>query len=510
MYKKLKKLTAVALMGSMLFAMGGCGKKTAEVGEDGVKEMTMFLMMVPTAYSPDMPIWKEAENKTGIRIKSTVSQLSTDENTAYTTMIAGDKLPDLIRTSSSNLRKLARDGGLVPLDELIDKHAPNIKKFFEDCPEAKAAATVDNEIYFIPGSLSGIEQGASPSAAFFIRQDWLNKLGLEEPKTIEDFYNVLKAFKTQDPNGNGQADEIPFFDRFNTMGRLLPLFCTAESWVRSEDGTIEYGPSQENFKTAMKTLSQWYKEGLIDSEIYTRTNAREQLLGSNVGGSTCDWIASTSKFNETYAQTVPGLNFSVIMPPANINGKVVNTNARGLLHSFAWGISVDCPEENLVDAIKYYDFWMSEEGQDLMAFGVEGVSYNVVDGELVWTDEALSYESGVPNYLRSIGTTECGTIGNLKAEKSTLNETALKGFEAYEEITEAPIPSVIFTDEERTEYNKYITNINTYAAEYQQKFLLGKVDIDAVWDDYIKELKNMNLDKVTEIYNSAYKRTIGK
>jgi putative aldouronate transport system substrate-binding protein len=86
-------------------------------------------------------------------------------------MVAG-KLPDIIHNTRGKLSNLADDGGLIPLEDLIEKHAPNIKKFFEDCPEAKTLATAkDGHIYFIPGSLSGIEDEALPSKGFFIRTD---------------------------------------------------------------------------------------------------------------------------------------------------------------------------------------------------------------------------------------------------------------------------------------------------------------------------------------------------
>ena len=471
--------------------------------------MSMFLYMSPTAYNEDMPIWKEASEKTGIRIKSTVPSTATDEETAYATMLAGDKLPDMIKTNADKLKTLGDDGALIPLDDLIEEHAPNIKAFFEQCPEAKQSATGnDGKIYFIPGSLSGLDNAAAPAEGFFIRTDWLEKLNLKVPTTIDELHDVLYAFKTQDPNGNGIQDEIPFFDRKQWADRMFQLFCASDKWMIDEKtGKMVHGAIQENYKNAMKTMAQWFKEGLIDNEIYTRSSAREQLLGQNLGGCTYDWFSSTSKFNETYAKEIEGFKFEAMLPPKDVEGKVKNVWTRSTLHGRGWGITIDCPEEDVVNAIKYFDFWMSEEGQQLMAFGVEGVSYTLDEsGNVVWSEEALSYSSGVPEYMRSIGNAEIGTIGNLESEKSSMNEIGRAGFEMYEDIGVSPIPSLNLTEEEKKVSSKYTNNITTCIQEQQQKWIFGTEDVDATWDKYVETLKGMGIEELTEVQNAAYQR----
>lgn len=503
-FKRALALTAAATLTVSCFT--GCGKDK-NTSADGVKEVSAFFYFAPNAYTEDMPIWKEAEKKTGIRVKSVVSSINSDGAAAYSTMLAGDKLPEIIRQDIATLRELAGDGGLVPLDDLIDKYAPNVKSFFEKCPEAKKVATMpDGHIYFIPGSLSGLDSEASPSTGLFIRQDWLKKLGLSEPTTIQELHDVLYAFRNQDPNGNGLKDEVPYFNRDHMLDGLLQLFKTNSDRILI-DGEYIYSPITENYKNAMRELAKWYKEGLIDSELYTRSSAREQLLGQNLGGCSVDWFSSTSKFNETYKDAVPGLEFSVILPPKNIDGEVVSYAARGKLHGWAWGMSVDTDKSMYEDLLKYFDFWMSQDGQDLIAYGVEGKSYTKdSSGKIEWSQEALSYADGVPQYLRSIGSAEIGTIGNIEAEKSGMNEIGLKGFELYEPIVAPVAGQLSYTDEELDIVNKYQTNIQTAVSEQQQKWLLGTEDVDATWDKYIQSLKKMGVDELVKVYQSAYKR----
>lgn len=509
--KKTKRAISIAAALMMLaVSLTGCGNGKSNVSSDGVKEHSAFIFMSPTAYDKDMPVWKTAEEKTGIRLINTVSQISSDANTAYNTMLAASDLPDVVLTGTTNMRELAKSGGLVPLDDLIDKYAPNIKSFFENCPEGKAMATIGDKIYFIPGTLVDVGSATAPSQGFFIRQDWLDKLGLDTPTTIQEYHDVLKAFKTQDPNGNGQADEIPYFSRTKSLEGLLQLWNASPYSLKDEDGNVVYSPLTENYKEAMKELSKWYAEGLIDPEIFSRTQARDQLLGQNVGGSTVDWFSSTGAYNTSLKDVIPGFEFDYMLPPENSDGEVRSLVARGKLHGYGWGISTAVDEEDYIELIKYFDFWMSKEGSDLSSHGVEGVSYtNNPDGSFDWTDEAKNYADGIPNYLRSIGVTELGSIGQIEVEESQMAENAREGFIAYKELVEEPVKNLSYDDEDQKIVTKYETNIRTAINEYTAKWLMGQMDVDATWDEYISTLKSMGVDELVKAYNNAYKHMYG-
>lgn len=509
--KSLKRITAIVLSAVLAVTMlSGCGeeKKTTT---DGVKEYTLFVFSATDPYSPDMPIWKEAEAKTGVRLVNTVSGVTSDGNVAYTTMLAGKELPDIIRYYTADLRKLASKGGLVPLDDLIEEHAPNIKEFFEKRPDAKNLATVNGKICFIPGMLYSIETESVPTMGLFIRQDWLDKLGLKQPTTIEEYHDVLYAFATKDPNGNGLKDEVPFFDRHNSIRGLLQLYCTDIQGFVNSKGEYEYGPVTENYKAAMKEFAKWYKEGLIDKEYATRTSVREQLLGQNLGGSCLDWFASTSTFNDTLAETVPGLNFVSFLPPKNIEGNVVNTFTNNGMHGFGWGISKDADKDDYVELIKYLDFWMSDEGSFLLNYGVEGVSYTKDEnGELQWTEEALAYTSGIPNYMRSIGNFELGSRGFTELQTFAMNDIGKAGFNLNAEVAGPAMPTLSYTDEEQDILNKHLTNVTTAVEEQMQKWLYGSEDVDATWEKYIQTLNGMGVQEVIKVQKAAFDRAAVK
>lgn len=504
-----KKITAMTLSGILaLGALSGCGEKKQTAGGDNeAVEMTMHMHFFGyCVFDDEWPVFQEAAKRTGVSIKGTAVETVSDSAQAFSTMLADKKLPDIIHYQTSELNEIGPDGALIPLDDLIEEHAPNIKKFFEDAPEAKAAATAgDGHIYSIPGTLAPVGSKGLPSQGFFIRQDWLDKLGLETPKTVDEFYNVLKAFRDKDPNGNGKQDEIPYFDREGIASNLYQLFGARTGAFADAEGKIVDGRITEEYKNAIREVAKWYKEGLVDPEIFTRgQQSREQLLSTNLGGSTHDWFSSTASYNDKYPEV--GLEFITMLPPADINGVVKEDIGRSLLHGLAWGISKDNADP--VRTIKYFDWWLSEEGIALKSNGIEGVHYNMVDGQLVFTDEVMNADGGAPGYMRNQGCVEIGSITTLDCELAGMNQIGKDGFNSYNEagiITE-PMPILSYSQEELDVKNQFETNVNTYAKEQEQKWIMGAEDVDATWDAYVAQLKTMGIDDLTTAAQSAYDR----
>jgi len=510
--RKIKGLLAILLILTILpGVLTSCGEdKVKPVSSDGL-ELTIFMHFFGyCVYNDDWPIFQKAAEITGVHLKGTASETVSDSSQAYNTMLASTKLPDIIHSSFTNLNDIGKEGALIPLEDLIDKYAPHIKEMFEKYPQLKKRATADDgHIYYIPGSTSGMDANALPSLGWFIRQDWLDKLGLKQPKTIDELEAVWTAFRNNDPNGNGIKDEIPFFSRVGGLSSLFHLFKTEESGYMLDEktGKIVYAPTTEEFKAAVKKIAQWYKDGLIDEEVFTRGGqCREQLLGGNLGGSTHDWFSSTAAYSARYADSVPGISFIPMAPPADIDGNVVEWDSRTAMHSYGWGISKDNKYKE--ETIKYFDFWYTDEGSDLISYGVEGLHYNVVDGKKIFTDEVLNAEDGVPTYMRNQGQAEIGAIRKFDAEKQGMSKEAQEAWDMYndngwcKEQTEYDV----LTEEENEIKGKYSSNINTYANEQRQKWIMGAEDIDSTWDKYVETLKSMHVDDMVKVYQAAYER----
>lgn len=507
--KRRRRVLSVILLTVLLVSsISGCG--IMKTGNNGDGVLTIHMHFFGTnVFNDDWPVFKKAEEITGVKLKGTASSVQSDSSQAYSNMLVEGKLPDIVHYIGTELSTLGMQGGLIPLEDLIDKYAPNIKKAFEESPKMKKLATAaDGHIYYIPGSLSGIDRAAVPSQGWFIRQDWLDKLGLKIPTTVQEYYETMKAFKEKDPNGNGIADEIPIFSRTGNVDFLYPLFGVNAGWYIKDDGTLGFGAIEESYKNAVIEIAKWYKEGIIDSEIFTRGGqAREQLLSRNLGGSTHDWFSSTGGYNDSFSGEVEGLNFVPFAPPADINGKVAEISSRNVFHTMGWGISKD--NDDVETTIKYFDFWMSEKGRELNAYGVEGIHNKVVNGKRVYTDTVLKAKEGVSKYLRNQGAIlEIGTIGSLEAELSGMNKIARSGFEMYDEggyvLPQIVVPQ--FTKEEQDVINANYNNITTHIKECTQKWIFGSESIDENWKSYLQTLDKMKINDIIKIYNTAYSR----
>ena len=281
---------------------------------DSPKEFTIFLNFNNMPFDSNWKVWKKLAADTNVSFKSVISQSNSNETEAYNLMLSSGNLADVIGyVSTADLESLGRDGGLIPLNDLIDEYAPNIKKMMEDDPKfAQYATSTDGNIYFIPKN-----QGLKAAEYWWIRNDWLQKLGLEVPTTIDEFEAVMYAFRNNDPNGNGVKDEIPLFDRagWKMPEEYLYLFDSSTGFY-TRNGVVEFEPLEENFRYGVRKLIQWYKDGILDPEIFTRGNkSRDVLLAANIGGCTHDGV-STSEYNVKLAKEIPGLEMVAIAPPA--------------------------------------------------------------------------------------------------------------------------------------------------------------------------------------------------
>ncbi|WP_339233717.1 extracellular solute-binding protein [Paenibacillus sp. FSL R5-0517] len=454
----------------------------------------------------DSPVLKKAAELTNVSLNNVASTGGEDKQ-AYNLMLASGSLPDIISYNITELNAIASEGALEPLNDYIDKLAPNFKKFLDENEDVKNAITAsDGNIYTIPFVGDG-----NASTGWFIRQDWLDKLQMEVPKTVDEFYSVLQAFRNDDPNGNGKKDEIPYIQRDNNIGAytLLPLW-DAYDKLYIKDGKIAYGPYEDEFKVGISNIAKWYNEGLIDKEIFTRAKARETLLGNDTAGSTHDWFASTSNFNQSLQNEVPGLKLLPIAPPESISGKVFEVGKRPKLSGYGWAISSQ--SKNVEAAVKYFDFWWSEEGRRLFNFGIEGDSYTMVDGKPVFTEEVLS-QPAVNGYLTEKYGAQLPKIGvwqDFSYEQQWTNEIALKGINEYQENNyisdDYTLPTLNFTQEEQKRIDALVGPIDTFFHEKAQTWVMGGEEAESAFSSYQTQLRNLGVEEYVQIYNDAYQR----
>ena len=538
---KKRRLMAAAMAAVMLTGtLAGCSAKSetsgteAAKGEAGTsqaqteetlegslvskepKEFTVFLNFNNMPIDSNWQVWQEAAKRTNISLKGTISLSNSNEEEAFNLMMSSGNLADIIGyVDASSLEKLGRDGGMIPLNDLIKEHAPNIQKVLdEDARFRQTAYSLDGNIYQIPKN-----QELKAAEFWWIRQDWLDKLNLKAPTTVDELHDVLYAFRNEDPNGNGLKDEIPLFDRagWKQPDEYLYLWDTSLEFY-PRDGKMKYEPLEENFKTGVSNMIKWYQEGLIDPEIFTRgASSRDTLLGGDLGGCTHDWV-STANYNSTLQETIPGFQMVAIVPPADQNGVVKERVSR--YPGVGWGISSQCKDP--VTVIKFMDYFFTEEGSDLMNWGIEGDTFTRdADGSKHFTDTVLQSELTPIGYLRSIGAQyRIGMCQDGDYEYATMKEDGIEAnklYNGHDEWFDDSLPPYLdgkmalkYTSDDETEYKNIMASIKPYVDEKFQSWILGVNDFDSEYDIFIKELKARGIDRALEINQKAYDTFLGE
>lgn len=216
------------------------------------------------------------------------------ENKLRLMLSANEKFPDIMRVGDRQLvQDLISSGRFMSVDEAIDKYASDrLKKLWADHPEGFYQVTKDDKRYGIPV----YTQGNGSDEMIWIRQDWLDKLGLQVPKTLDELETVMDAFVNQDPDGNGKKDTIGLAASLkNGMGTWMSTTsfligayggkASDQQWGKAEDGTLYYGSTTEPVKKALAKLNDWFNKGYLEKEIgiNDETKASEAFTQGKAG-----------------------------------------------------------------------------------------------------------------------------------------------------------------------------------------------------------------------------------
>ncbi len=470
-------------------------------------------------WKDDWPVAKELTRLTNIKLVNTANAVATKSKEQFNLLLVSRRFPDIVGGDQlkDEFIRYGMEGAFTPLNSLIDEHAPNIRKYLQENPlVAQAVRAPDGNTYHIPYIPDGVV-----SRGWWIRQDWLDKLNLKAPENVNELYEVLKAFRDRDPNGNGKRDEIPYFNTHeNEVYRLVLLWGGRSSGSTTkldflvENGKVSHPFAEERFKLGIKNVAKWYAEGLIDKEIFTRkSRAREQLFNANQGGLTHDWFGSTSTYNQpkSVPSRVPGFKLVAIAPPADINGKRYEEDSRKLVMPDGWAISMS--SKNKVAAIKLFDFYFSPEGRRLANFGVEGLHYTMENGKPTFKQSILNAGKPVNSQLWDAGAQiPIGFIQDYAYEAQWTAPSGRAGRELYikEKYNIPQFTGVNMTREERKVYDKYWPGLQTYMEEIAQNWVLGTKDVDKTWDEYQQYLKKHGFNKVNAVMQKAYDRQYTK
>jgi putative aldouronate transport system substrate-binding protein len=312
-------------------------------------------------------------------------------------LLAGGELPDLLQTKGINQPEIAPalDAGvLMPLNELLEKYGKNLLKKIPKESWDNPRVSKDGQIFGIPQ-----DNPVLNSTVTYIRKDWLDKLGLEIPKTVDEYLEVLRAFKTKDPNGNGLQDEIPFSARKNfSFGFSFfgAYDVQPESWSY-EGGKLIPNIIKPEMKEALEVYKTLYEEKLLDNEFLVQEGKDwdAKIIGGALVGMWAHSSASPDSWLTRIQESHPEAEIAIIPSPVIPGGKPGGVYPLGsTVSDFVWTI----PEgsENAIETIKFLD-WFYQEGNEeadkFFLYGIEGQDYSVENGALKYKYPAINEEA---------------------------------------------------------------------------------------------------------------------
>ncbi len=370
-----KRLLAMALIAALsATAFTGCaGNGKNNANENGTTSYTMFAHNWHTYDGAEEDsIIKKLEADFGVDL-NLIGAPSEGWIDKLSLKINANEVPDMFFFLPSNpqYRTWVELGIIQPLDDLI-ADTTYIKEIIEH-PNYKNT-TINGKHYFIP--LISVQN----SHAMYYRKDWLDKLGMSEPKTLDEYTEMLRAFTEDDPDGNG-VDDTYGVSLSKVSGWLSSLYATfgvKPNWNKNGDKYEAYYMT-DGYKDMLTWLADIYAKGYVQKEYFLDTDQQklENFYSGKAGSTFANSGSSVDKIVTSVETANPNAEVDVLMPPSNGDNKGGMVAYGGFYGGWSFSSAMENPEK----AIKMLDFLYSPEGQKLRVYGIEGTHHTVTDGK---------------------------------------------------------------------------------------------------------------------------------
>jgi putative aldouronate transport system substrate-binding protein len=465
----------------------------------------------------EIPFFQDWQKKTGVSLEFTAPPTGQTKE-ALNVMLASGDLPDMIEYNylgdfPGGPEKAIKDGYILKLNDLIDKHAPNLKKFLQENPDIDKMVKTDSGSYYAFPFIRGDEylrvfQGP------IIRKDWLDELGLPVPETIEDWTKTLTAFKEK----KGAAAPFavvskPRFFNESGNGAFIGAFGVTRGFYL-EDGTVKFGPAESGFKDYLSLFSQWYGDGLLDKNIATADT--KSLDGNMASGATGASVGNAGGGIGKWQPLVEGNDPKAVLVaapyPVLNKGETPKFGQKHKAYASEGTVAISATAKDPVLAVKMLDYGYSEEGRMFFNFGTEGISYNLEDGYPKYTDllmknpDKLAPAQAISLYAR--GSYNGPFIQDKRyAEQFFALQTQRDAVGIWQktDADKYSLPPITPTPEESSEYATIMNDINTLVDEMTLKIILGSEPVDQ-YESYVEKMKSLKLDRAIEIQQAALDR----
>lgn len=505
-------MAVVTVLLSALLIVTACGNEgeVAEVDEEAVYEFSFAYGMwdlsrgrIPVEEQVDSPYYNYVGEVTGAAPQTISWEWDGAEGylRGLRLMLASGDLPDALKPYDVQLTKeLIDEGVAIPLDDLLEEHGQNILAMLTESEwETVRSQSSDGQIYYIPEV-----NAADRYPVGLIRQDWLDRVGLPMPTTRDEFVEVLRAFRDQDANGDGDpSNEIPTSGRAGLrwlddmfMMHGVSMFEGFPLWRWDEEsGEMVSEQISDEMRESIDFLRMLYAEGLID-DVFVIQSASDwiaKISSSRVGH--YFHLPSTLEIFSGFRENEPDARWAY-MPPLSVDGEP----ARQFMFQRAGvpGMMITTAATNPERIIQWYDWAMTAEGSMFNWLGIEGEDWRMANGEVEILDATrtpfYSYVPTVTSYVAEA--TEMTQFGD---EKVAIIE------QAHDNIYFGPdslgMPNSVYDG-----YEDFIPSVAALYRETASRMVTGEISMDE-WDEYVEQWYSEGGRAVTDRATEWYRET---
>ena len=394
---------------------------------------------------------------------------------------------------------------LMPITDYIDAYGTKMKTIMEDHPDYRETITAtDGEIYGFPRFSECYHCLAYPK--FYIRQDWLDDLGLEIPETPEEFVEVLRAFRDEKGATVPMSMDSSTLSNVGNSGCFTSAFGLVSTGYYQTDGQLHYGAYESAYKDYLAWLNELYTEGLLDRNFNTLDS---QTVGANImtgmsgvsagyaGGSLGVWVP-------TARETTPEYALSGVRSLVAERGDTPMFSQHSDVGGINGYITSSC--ENVEAAIQFLNYGYTEPGNLLMNFGIEGESFEMKDGKPLYLDSVINSSQGFtqaiaqyafnPPWGPYIQQADFCTQSYADYQNQALTDWA------DSDVLDHFVPTLAIT-ENADQYSTIKSEVDTFISENFILFVTGEKSLNE-FDSYLDTLKGMGIEDMIAIYQNAY------
>ena len=474
------------------------------------------------------------EEKTNINIEWLLVPDQQVDDKINLILASGTDLPDVFARELGNdlVLKYGQEGIFIPVNDLIEKYGVNTKRIISDYEEQGvdfvAMYTMpDGNIYGLPRV--NVCKWCETIWRCWVRKDWMEKLGLEMPATVDEFYDMLVAFRDQDPNGNGESDEIALMGARQGWGTqvegflMMPFIAynagNGNRMIYDEKtGKVSAAYTQPEWFEGVKYVKRLIDDELLDPVSLTQGREEYKVMGETRPAITGAHLASNFQFLTVKDKKYEEYEAIPALKSVDTGERQTFGNKYQPFGGSRWTITneADYPEA----IFRLGDYCYSEEVSMTMRYAKKGEDWVEVGPE-----SGLRGPFGAPAKFKEIGQWGEPTKNSLRTSNLPfyLSWDLLKGLGMADNsdsyyVLRTPkyndykvansLPRITMLPVEVDEYSELSSTLDTYVDETFARFVTGDLPLDA-WDDFQAELEKIGIDRYIELLETAIERQYG-